>query len=339
MKIAVAVSGGVDSLYTLLNLHKEHEVIAIHALFFEQNNSTALRLEKVCNAYGIKLIVLDLKKEFKQKVLEPFINTYNIGQTPNPCAICNANMKFGLLLDAAIANGCEKLATGHYATMIEHESYGYRLKRGHDASKDQSYFLALTPINNLLKVVFPLAREDKSNIIKYMQEHQIEIPVPKESQEICFVPNDDYKSFLLNHGVFENKGKILHKNGKELGLHTGLWNYTEGQRKGLGIAWTEGLYVYGKNIDNNSLIVAERREIETSFCRATNINYHVEASKWSGELYVQTRYRQKAIPSKISFTGDDMLIEFSQKQTVQAKGQVAVVYDADGFVLAGGIII
>ncbi|MDD6087705.1 MAG: tRNA 2-thiouridine(34) synthase MnmA [Desulfovibrionaceae bacterium] len=350
MTIAVAVSGGVDSLYALLSLKgvfggPVHDVIALHARFRDESLKDPVPgLAERCRDFGIPFHVLDLRRVFDEKVVHPFMNAYVHGRTPNPCALCNRHMKFGQLLDAAEQLGADRLATGHYADVVEHPVYGSVLRSGKDVKKDQSYFLGLVPRERVRKLLFPLAHLTKAQIRSIMADHGIAVPLSQESQEICFVPNDDYRAFLTASGVsLPGGGPMVLADGHVIGKHKGLWQYTEGQRRGLGIAWSEPLYVIGKDRSRNALILGDARSLATRSCVASHLNLFVPSNLWPNELFVRVRYRQKAVPAEVRIVGSDedatrMLIRFETPQIPTAPGQLAVVFDADGCLLAGGIL-
>lgn len=384
MKTAVAVSGGVDSLYALVSLKEQgHEVFALHARFIDTENDVVPALQKTCDSLNIPLHVIDLKDEFNKNVIFPFFEFYQNAQTPNPCALCNKNMKFGKLLEKARELGAEKLATGHYVRLSPFENvltnkYGMCIKCAKDDKKDQSYFLALTPIKNLQSALFPLAEKTKEQIREELVGKNIPVPCPKESQEVCFVPNDDYRSFLISYGEqyhFDgrNYGDVYYidsqtKETKKIAKHNGLWAYTEGQRKGLGIAWTEPLYVIKREKGTNSLYVGTKEAVNTKYALADRLNFLVPPHLWAGQLFARTRFREKQsscnvyirnIQAKLEIlinnpqtTKDlqdifpllndkntQLYIEFTEEKQLYAAGQILAVYDEKGFLLAGGILI
>lgn len=384
MKTAVAVSGGIDSLYALTTLKEQgHDVFALHARFINTQNDVVPELQKTCDFLNIPLHLVDLKEAFNKEVIAPFFAFYQNAKTPNPCALCNKNMKFGKLFEKARELGADKLATGHYVRLTNFENnltkdYGMCIQCAKDEKKDQSYFLALTKIENLQSALFPLAEKTKEQIRQELIDKNIPIPCPKESQEICFVPNDDYRSFLMNNGrqyhfKAENKGNIYYfdsktGNTKKIAEHKGLWAYTEGQRKGLGIAWTEPLYVLKRNQEENSLYVSTKEAINTKFALADRLNFLVPPHLWEGQLYARTRFREKQSPCKVSIKNiqaklevlisnpdttkeletirpiladqnTQLCVEFTEEKQIYASGQILAVYNERGFLLAGGILI
>ena len=296
MTIAVAVSGGADSLYAMASLQREYpgQVIAFHALQKETlpEDDPVPGLEASCRALGVPLHILDLQEAFFRQIVRPFAESYAHGETPNPCVRCNALVKFGLWMDEARKLGADRLATGHYVSLAEHPRYGMALHQGADEAKDQSYFLALTPISRLKNAVFPLARVRKGEVRAALAEWGLSVPLPRESQEICFVPDDDYRAFLKGIGVrLPAGGPMVLLDGHVVGRHGGLWQYTEGQRRGLGVSWTEPLYVIGKDRSRNALLLGTADELPVNACAAGELNFLVPPELWPHELRVRTRYR------------------------------------------------
>lgn len=348
MNVAVAVSGGTDSLYTLATLREafgNHHVFALHARFKEQiTNDPVPALKEQCHNLNVPLHVVDLHKEFNELIIRPFVKAYADGKTPNPCVHCNAKIKFGLLQKKAQELGAHQIATGHYVSLIDHELYGKALKCGADPTKDQSYFLALTPKEQLQTAIFPLGTLRKTEVRERLQKMGLEVPLPKESQEICFVPNDDYRKFLQSSDVdLLSEGRMVMLDGTIVGKHKGLWKYTEGQRRGLGVSWSEPLYVAHKNHSCNELVLGTAKDILIDTCTAQDINFLVPQDNWPKELFVRTRYRQQAVPADIQFvthtsSSKKITIHFHSPQLPAAPGQLAAIFDKSGYVLAGGLI-
>ncbi|QGY40703.1 tRNA 2-thiouridine(34) synthase MnmA [Pseudodesulfovibrio cashew] len=342
MVVAVAVSGGMDSLLSLV-LMKEmgHDVMAVHGHFLPPGPGWARVAEglgQACEALDVPFHALDLHREFDSRVIAPFVEEYRVGRTPNPCALCNPRMKFGALFDAARELGADRIATGHYVRMEEREGLGRMLVRGADRSKDQSYFLSLVPIEALRKAFFPLAETYKKDVLPLLGKYGLKPPLPGESQEICFVPGDDYQAFLLTRGVMPGGGDAVLSDGTVVGKHHGLWRHTQGQRRGLGIAWREPLYVLDKDVPANRLVVGTRDELPVRGCVAGQINLMVDPALWPEEVMVQTRYRQQAKPGRARVEDGRLVLDFIESHVRPTPGQVAAVYTADGAVLAGGII-
>lgn len=345
MKIAVAVSGGADSLASLISLGEAgHEVLALHGLFrADDEGKAAAGLMVACARLRVPLHCLDLRAEFESLVAAPFAAEYLAGRTPNPCARCNAGMKFGLLLDRALGYGAEGLATGHYASVGEHPAYGWALSRGADCAKDQSYFLSLVPAERLKRAVFPLAQARKAEVLAGLAEYGVTAPLPQESQEICFVPGDDYRAFLaarvaLTGGELPGPGPAVLPGGQRVGEHQGLWRATIGQRRGLGLSHTEPLYVLDKDVEANTLVVAPREALLAPGFEAGEANILVDPALWPERLLAQTRYREGAKPARAELAQGTLRVVFDEPQVRPAPGQVAALYDEAGAVLAGAVI-
>lgn len=350
--VAVAVSGGADSLYSLISLQEAGQpVIALHGIFLVPPDDRAAeaaamrsRLSDACKVLGIPLHVVDCSEDFLRLVVRPFVQSYAEGRTPNPCALCNASIKFGLLLDQARALGASRLATGHYAALMRDVGgtkagsnlFLPALYQGADPQKDQSYFLALVPRARLAHALFPLAEARKSVILERLAARGIVPPQPGESQEVCFIPDDDYRAFVSamaeTLGVaLSGPGPMLLEDGRRVGTHKGLWQYTEGQRKGLGVGWKEPLHVLAKEQEGNVLRLGGRAEMRASGCLCDRVNILLPPEYWPETVLVKTRYRERPKPAVAETeTGADgavsLRIRFAGSETNVAPGQVAAVY-------------
>ena len=363
-KIAVAVSGGADSLYSLISLQRGGaEVMALHALFlptFLRPPAYELMLDRLaagCERLDVPLHLLDCSRDFEEKVIRPFVRSYVESRTPNPCAACNPAMKFGLLRAEALRLGADLYATGHYAR-LEFDAYGApALYAGADQGKDQSYFLALTPAENFQQVCFPAGSKRKAEVLAELAEMGLQPAQAGESNEICFVPDNDYRAFLEYYlsrepglGRLPEPGPVLLPDGREIAVHRGLWNYTEGQRHGLGIAWSEPLYVLGKDPAANTLLVGTRADFDCRGCCCEQVNYLVPFEDWpteGEEIFIKTRYRQPFMPARVRRVagGLDLELLAGGSAPAPAPGQVAAVYtgaEPEGRsgmrLLAGGVI-
>lgn len=339
--VAVAVSGGMDSLLALALLAEAGQAVcAVHGIFFPLTDHTRRRSEALaalCQGLGVPFVEAELVDAFRQRVIQPFIEEYLRGRTPNPCAGCNARIKFGLLLDCARAHGAEALATGHYARLGS-DAGRPGLRKGADPSKDQSYFLSLVPAERLARARFPLDGWCKSDVPAALASRGLTPPESRESQEICFVPNDDYRAFLRTHAPrLGGPGPILLE-GHRVGTHQGLWAYTPGQRRGLGVAHSEPLFVLGKDRNRNALLVGPREQTTSVRCVMSSCNILVPLDEWPPVILARTRYRQVEQPAQWRMADAVLTLTFLTPQPLPAPGQVAAVYDTDGRVLAGGII-
>lgn len=367
MVVAVAVSGGMDSLLALALVREAgHHAVALHAHFLPpgvRQLQLAEALRGVCKSMGIAFHAVDLSAAFKNHVIDPFVAAYASGLTPNPCAGCNRDMKFGLLYEEAARLGADRIATGHYARLMPCDAPAassrsvaiastksglYRgaalaanseLYRGMDPTKDQSYFLTLTSSQALNRALFPLGGWRKASVPAALAERGLAPPLPSESQEVCFIPGDDYRAFLKDQGVpLTGSGPVRLPDGREIGRHEGLWRHTIGQRKGLGIPWSEPLYVVGKDQGDNALVVGPKSGLDSSGCHVLNVNFLVDPDRWPESILAQTCYRQRPQPARVEISGDAMAIMFETSVSRPTPGQVAAVFDVDGRALAGGII-
>jgi len=352
MSIAVAVSGGTDSLMALALLREAgHAVMAVHARFLppradglpDDSDRVAAGLAAICASLGAPFLDLDLRAEFEAAVIAPFVTAYASGRTPNPCSLCNPRLKFGALADHAREHGAPRLATGHYARLETSPEGGARLFPAADASRDQSYFLALVPPADLAGAVFPLAGRHKTDLRAALARRGLSPPLPRESREVCFIPGDDYRAFLLSRGeALSGPGPILLADGRQVGRHQGLWRHTVGQRRGLGVAWSEPLYVLGRDGRRNALVVGPRAELDVTECQATDVNFLVDPADWPKSLLVQTCYRQKPRPARAEvLQGPDgacLHVALASAAPRPAPGQTLVVRDPAGMVLAGAIL-
>lgn len=355
LPVAVAVSGGADSLYSLISLHESGvPVFALHGIFMrpgmpgepqgdagraEAAEAVRRRLALICDTLGIPLHMADVSAEFLRAVIRPFVQSYADGLTPNPCALCNARIKFGLLLDKARALGAGRLATGHYARLLQapEEEYGPILLQGADPLKDQSYFLSLAPRGQLAAALFPLGQSRKRDVLDTLARRNILPPQPGESQEVCFVPNDDYRAFLPRAAgdlgiTLPGPGPMLLTDGRRLGEHKGLWRYTEGQRRGLGLGWKEPLHVIAKRGEDSALLLGPKKEMRTGGCLCTDLNILLPPSFWPETVLVKTRYRERPKAARAALVessgpgGPALRISFLEPDTAVAPGQVAAVY-------------
>ena len=344
-KVLLGMSGGVDSSVAAIILQKQgYEVIGCTMKLWspeekEETNSVE-DAKKVCEKLGIKHYVLDYQKEFKCNVVDCFIKEYENTRTPNPCVECNKHLKFGLLYEKAMELGCEYIATGHYAKTEYSEEYNqYVLKKSDEGNKDQTYFLYTIPKHEIEHILFPLQNlKEKSDTRKIAEENGLEIAKKKDSQEICFIPNDDYKTFLKKY-IKTQEGNIVLKNGEIVGKHNGIINYTIGQRKGLGIAYKEPLYVLELNKEKNEVIVGKEEELYSSELYTNELNWLIfENLEQPIECLAKIRYRANPAKAKVIPMDDKVKVEFETPQRAITKGQ-AVVFYIDDVLIGGGKIL
>ena len=305
------------------------------------NLSTNLDAKKVCQQIGIEHMTYNLKDEFKEHVIDDFINEYAHQRTPNPCIECNKYMKFGAMYEKAKELDCYYIATGHYAKTEYSEEYGrWVLKKSKAGRKDQSYVLWNIPKDLVEHVLFPLADfESKEQIREIARENNLKVANKPDSEDICFVPDGDYKKFLENNSDLKpKKGKIVNTKGEVLGEHTGLYRYTIGQRKGLGISNPVPLFVVGFDNEKNELIVGEEKDLYTKEILVNECNLIlVDKIEDEMEVTVKTRYSAKEAPAKIREEGDKIRVIFDEPQRAVTPGQSAVFY-IDDYVVGGGKI-
>lgn len=332
-RVLVGMSGGVDSSVAAYLLKEEgYEVVGVTMSLFPKEGDTSITdAKRVCEKLGIEHHVVNYEKEFQNHVIQNFIQCYKNAQTPNPCIECNKNLKFGLLWQKAQELNCEYIATGHYAN-----KKGNHLCRI-DSPKEQSYFLYKIDKSVLPHLLFPLNKySDKEEIRKIAEEQNLCVYNKKDSQDICFIPNNDYASFLeknLDH--LPDKGDFL-LNGKVIGQHKGLIYYTIGQRKGLGISYTTPLYVISLNKEKNQVILGEEKDLYRKDIEITDINLLVDElpKKAQGKI----RYKYKPTPCTIEKIEENNLrIHFEEPVKAATPGQALVLYDED-IVLGGGTI-
>ncbi len=356
--LAAAVSGGVDSLCALLlAVRAGREVRALHARLADPGDAQALaearrtedRLGRACAALGAALHVVDLRERFASLVARPFARAWAEGLTPNPCTLCNRRVKFGLFLDEAARLGCAGLVTGHYVR-LDH-AHPYRgtaplLGPADDARKDQSYFLGLVPRPRLARAAFPLAPFQKDRVRAMVAAAGLEVPQPRESQDVCFVPRGkggyrDAVAALDPEAAarLSGAGDIVEAaSGRVVGRHQGLWRYTEGQRQGLGVAWSEPLYVVGKRAVDNVLLVGGRSLAMTGRADLSHVNFMVDPDELPRVCLVRLRYRQPPVPARVEATEAGLRLHLGEPVFMSAPGQTGVVLDAARRVLAAGVI-
>lgn len=335
--IGLGMSGGVDSSAAAYLLKQQgYKVIGITMMLIddEKTNQAISDAKKVCEVLEIDHHVVDLREEFKKIVIGNFIEAYKNGTTPNPCCVCNKYFKFGLFYEAARKLGCDYISTGHYARIEDGKLYKAKV-----LEKDQSYFLWGINKEVLKNVILPIADYDsKEEIRKIAEMAKLEVSRKKDSQEICFIPNDDYKAFLNTKlDKAPMPGDICLETGEILGKHQGLIYYTVGQRKGLNISYKEPLYVVSLDTVNNRLIVGPNESLFKTTLIAKDVNKLVD--EMSEEVFAKVRSRGTTKPCRVTLLDNGkMKVTFNEPERAITLGQSVVLYDKNDCCLGGGII-
>jgi len=353
-KIAVAISGGIDSLITAFLLKQEgYDVMGIHfitgfetelidqpdrASRYLNNHPVQKKIKTVEDQLGIPITILDCRKEFQEKVVQYFTSSYLQGQTPNPCLVCNPQIKFGVLLEYAKSVGATQLATGHYVKKQLDLNGVSHLFKGDDQQKDQSYFLGFLTQKQLADACFPLGSMHKSTVKKIATENRLQPVANKESQDICFIHGKSYIDFLHNQSILFKPGIITDRKGNTLGEHKGLHFFTIGQRKGINCPSSAPYYVLQLDTENNRIIVGEKQDLYSSGCTVKDVNWIIEPSSFPITCSVKIRYQHKPAPAAIDTDDTNQIrIRFQTSQLSVTPGQGAVFYN-ENEVIGGGWI-
>jgi tRNA-specific 2-thiouridylase len=356
--VLVAMSGGVDSSVAALLLKDQgYDVVGVHMKLWDNadvghgSREDALNgsvdaiadCRAVCDAIGARLYVIDMSADFREKVIEDFVDEYRAGRTPNPCIRCNSEVRWRLLLQKAAEIGCDHVATGHYAFIEKNRHNRWQIRRGVDATRDQSYVVWGLCREALSRTLMPLGGLRKSEVREISTRHDLKAADRKESREICFVPDDDYRRFLIEYEAKRKRapvpGDIVHENGTVLGKHKGTVFYTIGQRKGLGIAHPTPLYVQRIDVAENRVIVGDNDSLFGNECTLDRVNWVAignPGEPFEGE--VKIRYLHQPAAAVIEPRRNNTLhVAFADKQRAITPGQSAVIYHGD-VLLAGGVI-
>ena len=341
-RVAVAMSGGVDSAVALLHARDAgHEPVGVTLRLWTDpagkdseraccSPASVVAAREACQALGFPHVTLDLREPFRKAVVDPFVTGYARGETPNPCVRCNGGFRFGALLAFAKRIGAPRLATGHYARIAEHRGR-LLLARGADPAKDQSYMLARVDPRFLPRLWFPLGEQSKDETREEASAAGLAAATRPESQEACFLAGDDYRDFLARHGLESREGPVLDANGTELGRHDGFWRFTPGQRRGLGIATGEPVYALRTDPETNAVFVGSRESLARR-----------EVSSGTGKLFVpaerveaKLRYRSPAAAATVAALARGFRLTLDEPAYGVAVGQAAVLYEDDAIVGAG----
>lgn len=352
-KALIAMSGGVDSsAAALLMKNAGFDCIGVtmklhdSGAYSEKACCTASDAEDargVCVKLGIPYYVFNMSADFDKNVIERFVRSYETGETPNPCIDCNRCLKFGGLYRKAAELGCRYIVTGHYARVEFDKGLNrWLLKKSLNAAKDQSYVLYFLSQEQLAHTKFPLGEfADKSEVRALAEEHGLINAVKRESQDICFVPDGDYAKFIREYRATDYpEGNFVTADGNVIGRHKGVINYTIGQRKGLGISYSEPLYVLKKNVSDNTVTLGTERELYSDSLTARDFNWimYPKPPEKPIEVAVRTRYHAKEASAVAATNGDGTVtVRFAEPQRAISAGQAVVLYSGDT-VVGGGII-
>lgn len=344
-RVLIGMSGGIDSTVAAILLQEQgYELVGATFRTFDPTSDTQthcaseqsiIDAQHMAATLGFEHHILDFRDTFREQVIGNFISEYACGRTPNPCVLCNSHIKWGKLMQAVTEYDCDYIATGHYAQIAEHRGHTY-LKTAVDTHKDQTYFLWMLTEENLRRTIFPLGGLTKAEVRQIAFDHGFEaLSRKEESQDICFIPNNDYRTFLAQHGVSVPQGEYIDNQGKILGMHQGFCHYTIGQRKGLGIALGSPKFVTKIDATSNRVTLGEREDLLTTEAMIA----HVRIRDWdwlheSPEVLARIRYRSPAVDATLLEGGK---VHFTTPIWGVTPGQSLVIYK-DGLVIGGGVI-
>ena len=376
-RVLIGMSGGIDSTVAAILLQEQgYELVGATFRTFDPtplpntqypiggtpsithcaSEQSILDAQRMATTLGFEHHILDFRSTFREEIIGNFISEYACGRTPNPCVLCNSHIKWGKLMQAAEEFGCDYIATGHYAQIAEHRGHTY-LKTAVDTHKDQTYFLWMLTEENLRRTIFPLGGLTKAEVRQIAFDHGFEaLSKKEESQDICFIPNNDYRTFLAQHGVSVPQGEYIDNQGRVLGMHQGFCHYTIGQRKGLGIALGSPKFVTKIDATNNRVTLGDREDLLTT--DATIADVRIRDWNWLHEspaVQARIRYKSPAVPARLLPIANTQLpisnsptlplegelegasINFSVPVWGVTPGQSMVIYK-DDLVIGGGII-
>lgn len=343
-RVFAAMSGGVDSsVAAALLVEAGHDVVGVTMQLLPSGDfeggccsTSAVRdARRVCDALGIPHYTLNVREEFRRDVIEPFSDAYATGRTPNPCIECNDRVKFAELWRRAAQQGADYLATGHYARIARHADGSLWLARGLDPAKDQSYFLYRTTAEQLSRTLFPVGELTKTRVRELAAERGLPTAATPESQEVCFVPADDVRAYVgASRPCAVAPGPIVDTAGRRIGTHNGIAGYTVGQRRGLGVAAPDPLYVVAIDAATNTVTVGTSAELDVCHVRCSSVVWRGTAEMRVG---VQVRYRQEPVGAVARLEGGDLVLDLDEPVRGVAPGQAAVCYNEDE-VVGGGTV-
>ena len=342
-KILLGLSGGVDSTAAALLLKdKGFEVTGYYFDVLGNNEQGKADAQTAADQLGIELICEDVSAEFSEKVIGNFCSEYLRGRTPNPCVVCNPWIKFRKLIETADRLGIYYIATGHYCRIAHDEETGaYYVRRAANERKDQSYMLYRLGQDVLSRVIFPLGEFcDKEEIRDIAREKSLKNAEKKDSQEICFIdPTDNYVEYIRRKGFDTEPGKFIDKEGKVLGEHKGILNYTIGQRKGLGIAIGKPAFVTKMDTETNRITIGDNDDLFSRYVTAEDVFFTSgSASDWDGkDVKAKVRYAAQPSEAKLEVDGNNIMLTFEEPQRAATPGQSLVIYSGDK-VIGGGFI-
>lgn len=336
MRILVGCSGGLDSTFAARLLSEHHEVCGASLKMNRYTDTGAAK--EACDSLGIPFVEIDARDLFEQCVVENFVNEYSRARTPNPCVVCNRYVKFALLCDYARKNGFDRVATGHYCS-VEMVNGRYCIVRAADERKDQSYMLWPLTQDQLSMLQLPLADAIKDDVRQAALGEGIKAAEQKESQDICFIPDGDYISFIeARRGKFP-EGNFVDKQGNVLGKHKGIINYTVGQRKGLGIALGQPMFVTAIDAERNTVTLAPAGGEFSDCVSVSGLSFQALEGKDGiyDNLTVKIRYAAKPVPCKVIINNGHADVEFFTPQRAVTPGQSAVFYEGNKVAFGGFI--
>ncbi len=341
-RVAVALSGGVDSAVAALRLRRDgHEVVGFTLKVWDRSRCCSVEdvedARRVARHLDVPFYVLAARDVFEREVVAPFVAAYASGRTPNPCVVCNRRVKFGWLLDRARSLGCRAVATGHYAR-VDGEPGRRRLRKGRDPAKDQSYFLVPERPGGLDAVWFPVGGSTKDEVRAVAEEAGLPVAAKAESQDVCFVPDADLEGFLTRRLGPARPGEIVDRSGRVVGRHRGVRAYTVGQRRGLGVSAGEPVYVVAKDPGRDRLVVGPRSAATAPAMAVSDVVWLAPGPP-AGPVRVAVKIRStgREVPCTVVAEGPRARVRFEVPQFGVAPGQMAVFYDGD-VVLGGGWI-